>query len=44
MKAIDRNYEKGKPKGSLVMFSEWLKNNIRTPEDLDVLIINPLER
>ncbi|WP_427339601.1 hypothetical protein [Caloranaerobacter sp. DY30410] len=44
VKPIDRNDKKGEPKGSLVMFSEWLKNNIRTSEDLDELIINPLKK
>lgn len=43
IKPVDRNDEKGTLKGSLVMLSEWLKNNIRTPEDLDELIINPLK-
>lgn len=39
---IQRKYENGNLKGSLVMFSEWLKSNMKTSENLDEIIFNPL--
>lgn len=39
---IDRKDENGNLKGSLIMFSEWLKANMKTSENLDEIIFNPL--
>ncbi len=43
IKAVERKDESGKDKGSLQMFEEWLRKNIRTKEDLRELIIVPLK-
>lgn len=42
VKKIERKDSNGNPKGSLVMFSEWLNENIRTERNLDEDIIKPL--
>ncbi len=42
IRGIDRKDESGKDKGSLGMLEEWLSKNIRTQENLTVLIIKPL--
>ncbi len=43
IKPVERRDDKENLKGSLQMMSEWLKQNIRTNEDIDDLIINPLK-
>lgn len=43
IKPVERKDDKGNLKHSLNMMSEWLKQNIRTNEDMDELIINPLK-
>jgi len=42
IRSVERKDDKGCLKGSLLMMSEWLKQNIRTNEDIDELIISPL--
>lgn len=42
--AITRYDESGKEKGSLMMFEEWLRKNIRTKENLTEIIIKPLRK
>ncbi|MDR3644018.1 MAG: AAA family ATPase [Clostridia bacterium] len=42
VKKVKRNDDTGNNKSSLVMLEEWLKQNIRTPEDISKQIINPL--
>ncbi len=39
---IDRKDEDGNNKGSLVMFKEWLLNNVKANFDIDEVIIKPL--
>ena len=41
--SVERTDERGKDKGSLVMFDEWLNKNISTKEDMSELIIKPLK-
>ncbi|MDX1259016.1 hypothetical protein [Exiguobacterium sp. K1] len=43
IKKIERKDENGNPKGSLVMFQEWLSKNIRTSNNLNLDIIQPLK-
>lgn len=43
IKPVERKDDKGNLKRSLQMMSEWLKQNIRTSENIDELIINPLK-
>ncbi len=43
IKPIERKDKKERLKGSLQMLAEWLKQNIRTNENIDELIINPLK-
>ncbi|CDI40534.1 AAA family ATPase containing protein (fragment) [Tepidanaerobacter acetatoxydans Re1] len=43
IKSVERKDDKGNLKGSLQLMSEWLKQNIRTNENIDDLIINPLK-
>lgn len=40
--SIERTDEKGKDKGSLIMFEEWLNKNIYTKENMSEIIIKPL--
>jgi len=42
IRAVERKDENGREKGSLTMFQEWLRINIRTSEDPVALIIKPL--
>jgi hypothetical protein len=41
---IERNNNDGQPKGSLVMLDEWLNKNIRTPKNINDIIITPLRK
>lgn len=40
---IERNKENGNPKGSLMLFQDWLERNISTDNDIVMQIIKPLK-
>jgi hypothetical protein len=42
-KNVDRNDNLGKPKGSLILFLEWLNINIKGNDTIEESIINPLK-
>lgn len=44
IRAIDRKNEDGTDKGSLVMFKEWIDQNVHASFDIDAVIIAPLKK
>ena len=44
IRAINRKNEDGSDKGSLVMFKEWIEQNVRASFDVDTVIMAPLKK